>query len=191
MFGWGKNERGSKAQQSIEPQCQYHAIPTVRFDPSKVTEIIKADLRQNIKSLTGVMPNDFDMIYEAALRSISAGRALDILCKALMTISGMSKSRAAEISLSLNNKATALITVEEQKRNGIQYAIWRYSGAPCGSANEVHKAVNGRPYLVMMGMLLNDQWTWPGREHGCKCISKPMIVGIDGYTGGKPKGYLE
>jgi hypothetical protein len=192
MFGWGKNERGSNAQKSGEsgkPNSQ--AMPTVKFDSAKVTETIKADLRQNIKSLTEVAPNDFDMIYEAALHSISAGRALDILYQALMTIKGMNKRRAVEISRSLNDKATALITVEKQKQSGIKYAIWRYSGAPCESVDSAHKAADGKPYLVAKRMLLNGQWTWPAREEGCKCTPRPMIVGFDDYTGGKPKGYLE
>ena len=193
MFGWSKKERDREDQKSSEPEKQNYGIPTVKFDPTKVTEAIKIDLRQNIKSLIEVAPDNSDMIYDAALRSISAGRALSILYQALMTIDGMSKRRAADISLSLNNKATALIEVEERKRIGIKYAIWRYSGAPCGSVeqDDTHKAANGKPYLITKGMLLNGQWTWPGRENRCRCVSKPMIVGFDGYTGGKPEGYLE
>jgi hypothetical protein len=98
-----------------------------------VTETVKADLRQNIKSLAEVGPRDFETIYDAALRSVSAGRALQILYQALLTIDGMSKRRAEEISLSLNNKATALLQSEGQERLGIKYAYWISSGAPCGS----------------------------------------------------------
>jgi len=195
MFGWGKkgDESGPKDQIAAAPRKQSQGVPTVKFDSSKISEAIKSDLRQNVKLLTEVPPHDFDMIYEAALRSITAGRALDILCKALLTIDGMNKRRAADISLSLNNKASALMGVEAQNRNGITYAVWCYSGAPCGDIEQdtAHKAANGAPYLVKKGMFLNGQWTWPGRENGCKCISKPMIVGLDGHTGDKPTGYIE
>ncbi|MFZ0495876.1 MAG: hypothetical protein WBD78_03270 [Methylocella sp.] len=158
-----------------------------------MTETVKANLRQNIKSLNEVGAGDFDMIYDAALRSISAGGALHILYQALMTIDGTSKRRAEDISRSLNNKATATIQAEGQEQLGIKYAIWLYSGAPCGSAEQdaAHKAANGKPYLVNKGMLLNGRWTRPGREDGCKCVSKPMIVGFDSYEGGKPKGFVE
>lgn len=88
---------------------QNYGIPTVKFDPAKVTETVKTDLRQNIKSLNEVGADDFDMIHAAALRSISVGRDLHILYQALMTIGGMGKRRAEGISFSLNNKATALI----------------------------------------------------------------------------------
>ncbi|MEO7480875.1 MAG: hypothetical protein ABIT70_09715 [Sulfuriferula sp.] len=193
MFGFGKNERDQKGQKSPESDMRNYGIPTVKFDPAKVTETVKADLRQNIKLLNEVGAGDFDMIYAAALRSISAGRALHILYQVLMTIDGMGKRRAEGISLSLNNKATALIKAEEQEQLGIKYAVWLYSGAPCGSAeqDDAHKAVNRKPYLVDKGMLLNGRWTRPGCEDGCKCVSKSMIVGFDGYAGGKPEGFVE
>jgi hypothetical protein len=181
MFGWGKKE--------TEKKC--HGIPTVRFDPAKVTKTVKADLRQNIKALAEVGPGDFETIYDAALRSISAGRALHILYQALLTIDGMSKRRAEEISLSLNNKATSLLQSEGQERLGIEYAYWISSGAPCGDAEQdaAHKSANRTPYRVNKGMFLNGRWTLPGREDGCKCISKSIIVGFDGYVGGVPGGF--
>jgi hypothetical protein len=193
MFGWGKKERDPKVQKSPELEKQTYGIPTVKFNPAKVTETVKADLRQNTKLINEVGAGDFDRIYNAALRSISAGGALHILYQALMTIDGMGKRRAEDISRSLNNKATALIQAEEQERLGIKYATWLYSGAPCDGAEQdaAHKVANGKPYPVNKGMLLNGQWTRPGREEGCKCVSKSMIVGFDGYAGGKPEGVIE
>jgi hypothetical protein len=193
MFGWGKKERDPKGQKDRGPGPQIYGIPTVKFDAAKVTEVVKVDLRKNIQSLKEIDAGDFDKIYEAALRSISAGRALHILYQALMTIEGMHRRRAEDISRSLNNKATALMQAEEQKRLGIKYATWLYSGAPCGDLDQdaAHKGANGKPYAVNKGMLLNGQWTRPGYEDGCKCVSKSMIVGFDGYAGGKPKGVVE
>ena len=64
------------------------------------------------------------------------------------------------------------------------FAIWLYSGAPCGDAeqDEAHRAANGKPYSANNGMLLNGKWTRPGREEGCKCVSKSLIEGLDGYA---------
>jgi hypothetical protein len=162
-------------------------VPTVKFDPARVTETVKADLRQKIKSINEVSAADFEMIYDAALRSISAGGALHILYQALMTIEGIGKRRAREISLSLNNKATALIQTEQQRRLGIKYAVWMYSGAPCGGAEQdaAHKAADGKPFLVNEGLFLNGRWTWPGREDGCKCFSMPVLPGA---FAGEPQG---
>lgn len=181
MFRWRKNR-------AEEPS---HLIPTVGFDATKVSQAVKTDLRHNIESLAEVDPNSFTTIYDAALQSISAGRALHILYQALLTIDGISKARAEEISLSLNNKATSLMKSQEQEELGIKYAYWIYSGAPCGNPDQdaAHRSANRQPYLVNKGLFLNGRWTLPGREDGCKCISKSVIVGIDGYSGGIPIGF--
>jgi uncharacterized protein with gpF-like domain len=159
---------------------QNSGIPTVKFDATNVTEAVKAALRDNIKSLGEISSGHFDMIYNAAVRSITAGRDLRILYLALVTIDGMSRRRAEDISRSLNNKATALMDAERQERLGIKYAVWLYSGAPCGPGHDAaHKAANGKRYAVDKGMLLHGQWTRPGREDGCKCVAKPVIPGFD------------
>lgn len=193
MFGWGKKKHSSNNQESvlIEPQKQDTGIPTVNFDSSAVTEAIKSNLREHIKLIKDVPPDKFDMVYKSALSSISKGRDLSIIYKALMTINGMSKSRASKISISLNNQYTAIIDADRQTKLGIKYATWHHSGIPCGNANEAHKTADGKPYLITKGMFLNGKWTWPGREDGCRCTSKPMIEGFDGYTGGTPEGYVE
>lgn len=51
-----------------------YAIPTVKFDPNRVTEAVKADLKINIKEVKEFDESHFDQIYDAALRSISRGR---------------------------------------------------------------------------------------------------------------------
>ena len=179
-----------KAAADVEPPKP--SIPTVKFDPRRVTEGVKADLRENIKALGEVGIANFELIYEAALRSITAGRDLHVLYVALMTIDGMTKSRASNISRSLNNKAASLMEVNQQVGLGIEYALWCHSGAPCGPNDDrAHRAANGKPYRVASGMLLNDRRTWPGREEGCKCESNSIIAGLNGYAGGTPEGIAE
>jgi hypothetical protein len=155
-------------------------IPKVKFDPANVTETVKADLRQNIKSFREIGDDKFDLTYDAALRSIYAGGDLPSLCSVLNSLDGVSEFRAEEISRSLHNKATTLINTERQQRLAIKEAVWRYSGAPCGAEHDAaHKAENGKRYSVVTGVFINGQWTWPGREDGCKCISKPILPGTD------------
>jgi uncharacterized protein with gpF-like domain len=162
-------------------------IPTVKFDASRVTETVKADLRKNIMLLEGINRDDFEQVYDAALRSISAGRDLSLLYNVLMQINieGMTKQRAEEIARLLNNKATALMNRERQGSLGIKQAHWLYSGAPCEvnprkttGQDAAHKAANGKQYDVSTGMFLNGKWTWPGVESGCRCVSKSVIPGF-------------
>lgn len=164
-----------------------YGIPTVTFDVSRLTETVEADIRKSIILLEDIHRDHFDQVYEAALRSISAGRDLSSLYNALMqmNINGMTKRRAAEIAHLLNNKATALMNRERQKSLGIKSALWLYSGAPCEinpkqptGQDAAHKAANGKPFDVSRGMFLDGKWTWPGVEPGCRCISKSVVRGF-------------
>ena len=69
-------------------------IPTVKFDASRVTETVKADIRRNVIALEEVGGTHVDQVYDAALRSISAGRDLSVLYNTLieMNISGRAAS---------------------------------------------------------------------------------------------------
>jgi uncharacterized protein with gpF-like domain len=136
-------------------------------------------LARNIKCFQDVPPECFDAIYDTALRSISAGRALSVLSNALMKIDGMTARRAAEISLSLNNKASVILSAHRQLALGIQRATWRHSGAPCGTANAAHQAADGKTYSIETGLLMNGKHTWPGQEDGCKCIGRAVIPGFE------------
>jgi hypothetical protein len=168
------------------------AIPTVHFDPNRVTEEVKADLKNNIKELKDFGESHFEHIYVAALRSISRGRDLATLFDAIVELNlpNMTKRRASEIARCLNNKATALMNRDQQISSGIKYAIWVYSGAPCQmnprkpSGEDVrrdaaHKASDGKRYEVSKGMILNGRPTLPGWDDGCKCTSRSVIPGLD------------
>jgi hypothetical protein len=162
-------------------------ISTVKFDSSRVTETIKADLRKNVMLLEEIDRNHFERVYDATLRSISAGHDLSLLYNVLMqmNIHGMTQRRAEEIAVLLNNKAAALIERERQVSLGIKQAQWRYSGAPCEinpkrptGQDEAHRTANGKLFEISTGMFLNGRWTWPGVEPGCRCISKSVITGF-------------
>ena len=164
-----------------------YGIPTVKFDASMVTDTVKADIRRNIMLLEEIDKNHFARVYDAALRSISAGRDLTVLYNVLLelNINGMTKRRAGEIARLLNNKASALIDRERQESLGIKQALWLYSGAPCEinpkkptGQDTAHRAANGKPFDVRKGMFLDGKWTWPGVEPGCRCVSQSIVRGF-------------
>ena len=92
----------------------YPSLPTVKFDPSSVTDHIKNDLRNNVESLDDVATTDKPMLYEAALRAVLAGGDYHSLSKFLINL-GLPKRRAAEISCYLSNNATFLVDAERRK----------------------------------------------------------------------------
>lgn len=166
-------------------------IPTVKFDASMVTEAVKADLKKNILLLEEIDKNNFQKVYDAALLSISAGRDLRLLFDVLMqtNINGMTKRRAGQIASLLNNRATALMQRARQEALGIAQAKWLYSGAPCklnpkipsdqdNRQDAAHRFANGKSFYINKGMFLDDKWTWPGVEPGCRCVTKPIIPGF-------------
>jgi hypothetical protein len=166
------------------------AMPTVKFDSSTVSKIVKADLRRNIELLDDIERKHGQQIYEAALHSILAGRDLQVLSAALMKIEGMTKARAAELALSLNNKATAIVNRERQASLGITRAIWMYPNAPCmkdpryPSAADIqqdsaHRAANGKRYEISKGLFVDGKWTWPRVEEGCKCTSRSVLPWLE------------
>jgi len=101
-----------------------YVIPTVKFDQKRVTEAIKADLKSNIKGIAEFDDTNFDQVYGAALRSISRGGDLATLFNAIMELNlpNITKRRAGEISMTLNNKAKVLMDRDQQISLGITYA---------------------------------------------------------------------
>ncbi|MFC6645506.1 hypothetical protein ACFQBQ_07875 [Granulicella cerasi] len=126
-----------------------------------------------------------EAIYQAALRSVSAGKDLHLLSNALMEIAGMTRGQAGQVALSLNDKATAMIEQERRGSLGITHAIWMYA-APCMNdprnpsesdmqRDAAHRAANGKKYETSKGMYLNGKWTRPRVEDGCKCVSRSVM----------------
>lgn len=83
MFGWSKRDRKSHAS---EPGHLASRVPTVKFDPARMTDAVLVDLKENIRGLPEVDADDFEAIYQAAFRAISAGGALHIISAALIGI---------------------------------------------------------------------------------------------------------
>lgn len=80
--------RGGKPKPAVAPARAMepaYAIPTLKFDPKRVTEAVNADLKNNIKQIKEFDHSNFDQIYDVALRSISRGGDLAMLFNAIMS----------------------------------------------------------------------------------------------------------
>lgn len=161
----------------IKSSKDYSALPTVKFDPSHVTDFVTVDLRDNVESLNDIAATDRPMLYEAALRAILVGGDLHSLSRVLIGL-GVTKRRAAEISSYLSINATVLMEAEKRKKLGITHAIWRYSGVPCGEHDLAHKAADGKQFPVTKGLYIGNRFTLPGRNWGCQCISTSVLTGF-------------
>lgn len=169
-----------------KPVSPSGAIPVVQFDSSLVTDAVKADLRKNIGLIEGLDGEQATRIYDVALVSVSKGRDLHCIADMLMSVCGMSNAQAAQVALSLSNKATGAINRERQAALGITHGIWLYSGAPCMKnpraptesdirQDAAHQSANGKRFEIRKGLLVSRKRIWPGVEEGCKCSLRPVL----------------
>lgn len=177
MLSWFRNRK------SLAPQTP-QAIPTVKFDPKRVSKAVKEDLRRNIDELRALPSGSHNAAFKAALASIKAGRDLKSLTDVLVKI-GVEWKEAASIAMNLNNRATSIMNSERAANLGITEAIWLYSGAPCVEyhprtaedefRDAQHKAANGAKFPLAEGLFIGDRRVFPGCEPGCKCTSKSVL----------------
>jgi hypothetical protein len=164
-------------------------IPIVKLDQSRVTTAVEAEIKSTLRDVPEIGAGELASAYGAALQSVRAGRDLKILHDALIGL-GLTKRRASEVAILVNNRATSLMNREQQASLGITKAVWLYSGAPCITSsgtpslederrNTDHLAANGKSYVIVKGMLMSGRRVWPGQDPGCKCVSKSVIPGFD------------
>jgi len=184
--------RRGRPPERLEASLTTGGIPTVKFDASRVTDAMKAEIRKCVAEIEGPTASQREAIYDTALRSVSAGGDLHTLHRTLLGlgIGGMTRSKASAIAMRVNKRATTLMNKSQQQSLGIEYARWMYSGAPCMAnpkkptpadieQDKAHRAANGLRFKVSEGMLLSGKWTWPGNEDGCLCVSRSIIPGLD------------
>ena len=121
---------------------------------------------------------------------------MPLLYNVLLELDGMSTGRAGEITRSLLFKARALTEQEKRMRLGITHAIWMYPNAPCmvnprhptdadRKQDAAHQAANGKRFEIGKGLLIDGEWTLPGRGAGCKCVSRSVIPALESIQASK------
>jgi hypothetical protein len=167
-------------------------IPTVKFDTSRLSYTVLADLEKAIRDLPEVNEQNFDDFYDLALRSLAAGGDLHKLSTgiAAMNIDGMTSQRSAQISNHLWFRAREMMQRDQADKLGIDRARWMYCNAPCMAnpkapttedlrRDSAHKAADGRIYVIAEGLVVDGKRTWPGHEDGCRCMSRTLVPGFE------------
>jgi hypothetical protein len=80
------------------------SFPTVKFDTSRLTTTVSADLRSNIAAVGDIEARHQEVIYEVALRAIMAGGDLALLSRELRIATDMAARRAGEVSPGLSSR---------------------------------------------------------------------------------------
>lgn len=170
------------------PKESRPSIPTVKFDASRVTMTIRADLWERIQEFEDLPVGEEERVFEAAIMAAQRGRDAAHLFNALTDL-GVAKNRASYISRYLIERSTALMNVQRMRDNGITEGKWGYAGSPCWSTNPpsfeerkmdaAHSAANGKTFLLIKGMLINGERTFPGLAPACKCVTNAVVPGFE------------
>ena len=155
---------------------------SVRFQVTPaIQEALDATITENVSLIRSIAQQHLGHVEQLVMRSVTAGRDVGGLKKALHEQLGVTQRRAATIARNQNNMATATVCRARQQELGIKRAIWVHSSAGRHPRPE-HVAANGKEYDVDKGMWLERRWTWPGREINCRCVSRSIIPGLQRPT---------
>lgn len=140
-------------------------MPTVEFDAKKVTPAVQEDIRQSLALISEFDDATAKALIKPATACVKAGGNLAILARAISRLQPeMPNGRVAETARLIQHRATALMQRAEQLKLGIEFAKWRYSGAPClpqsaaehaayASQDAAHRAADGTTFALKMGFL--------------------------------------
>jgi SPP1 gp7 family putative phage head morphogenesis protein len=152
---------------------------TVKFRMTRAqNDVLQATIGENVGLIKSVAQGHLSQLEGVVMRSVQEGRDLATLTKALTDQYGVAQRRAETIARSQNNMATASLTRARQTELGITKAKWLHSAGGKHPRPE-HVAFSGKLYDVSKGAFLENKWTWPGREINCRCVSIPVIPGLD------------
>lgn len=153
---------------------------SVKFQMSQaMKDVVQATTAENVGLIKSIGSQYFTEIEGLVMRSVSRGRDLGYLAKELEKRYGVTKRRAALISKSQNNLATANMSRVRMIEHNITKAKWRHSGG--GKVpRPTHLANNGKLYDVAKGWYdpHEKKWIQPGELINCRCVSIPVIPGF-------------
>jgi SPP1 gp7 family putative phage head morphogenesis protein len=155
---------------------------SVRFKMTPAMRDAFAAVRQeNVGLIRSIASQHLTKVEMLVNQSVSQGRDLGTLTKALEKNYGVTRRRASLIARDQNNKATAVMTKARHIELGITKAKWLHSAGGKHPRPE-HVAFSGKIYDIREGHDFGDGEgpVWPGTAINCRCVSVPIVPGFDG-----------
>ena len=154
---------------------------TVKFQMTPaVNDIMRATIAEQVNLIKSIPAQYLTQVRGDVMRAVQVGGDDGALSTALEEQYGVTKRRAAIIARDQSAKATASVTRARQAELGITEAIWLHSLGGRKPRPE-HLAFNGKKYDIAKGAYLEGVWTWPGWMPNCRCVSKPIIPGLEAF----------
>ncbi|MGD3056672.1 phage minor head protein [Escherichia coli] len=152
---------------------------TVKFTMNdELKNVMQAVVNENVNLIKSIPEHYHTQVETIVMQSVSRGRDLGYLTDELVKRYGITRRRAETIARDQNNKATAVIQSERQKKLGITKGIWRRSHAG-KQPRPSHVKADGKEFDLDKGLYLDGEWVLPGEAINCRCTWSPVIPGID------------
>jgi len=144
-------------------------------------DVIRASVIENVALIKSIPEQFHTQVEGLVMRSVTAGRDLAPLTKALQKQFGVTRRRAELIARDQNNKATAAITRARYVDLGLTEAIWLHSGGG-KQKRPTHVANSGKRFDVVKGWFDPDpkvrRFIHPGELINCRCVCRPVVKGF-------------
>lgn len=155
---------------------------SVRFKMTPaMRDVLRATVEQNVALIKSIPEQYLTQVQGAVMRSVQTGRDLASLSKELQKQFGVTRRRAAFISLDQNNKATAALRRARETEAGLDDGIWMHSHAG-REPRPTHLANDGKKFSISRGWYDPDpnvrRRILPGELPRCRCTWKVVIKGF-------------
>lgn len=154
---------------------------SVRFKMTgAMRQAYQAVIAENVGLIRSIATQHLGQVETLVMQSVSQGRDLGGLTKALQKNYGVTRRRAALISRDQNNKATAVLTRARHAELGITQAKWLHS-AGGKHPRASHVSFSGKVYDIAAGHDFGDGEgpVWPGTAINCRCVAVPIVPGFE------------
>ena len=154
---------------------------TVEFKmTAPMRDVLHATNAENVSLIKSIGSQYHTEVEGIVMRSVTAGRDLGQMTKEVEARYPITRKRAALISRSQNNMATANFVKVRQTELGIK-AKWLHSHGG-KEPRPTHLANDGKMYDPAVGWFDNDpkvhKHIWPGQLINCRCVSASVVKGF-------------
>jgi SPP1 gp7 family putative phage head morphogenesis protein len=144
-------------------------------------DVMQGTIQENVALIRSIPSQYFSQIETLVMQSVTAGRDIGFLTKALQQRFGVTQRRAALIARDQNNKATSSLMRARQMDVGIKEGIWMHSHAG-KEPRPTHLRNNGKRFNIEQGWFDPDPkvraYIWPGQLINCRCTWRPVVEGF-------------
>lgn len=154
---------------------------SVEFKMSEgMRDAYQAVIGEQVGLIKSIASQHLTQVETIVMQGVQNGRDAGYISKSLTEQYGVTKRRAALIARDQSSKATATLTKTRRLELGITEAEWVHSGG--GKTPRPSHVRAGRERLrfdVAKGALIDGELVQPGELINCKCVSRPVIKGLN------------